>query len=169
MVFALADNRASRTCTWITRRHFFPASFICASTLSIRRMSFFVCSERGAVESIGNVGEPQGLQEGIADCTKRQFQSFREKTAERRDKMKTNGKHEVIARIAGPGLVLAALLAMVLASSIAGRAQASATSPAAPAAAPAKAAPAAQPRNRRRRLNGSPAEPTKASMFMATG
>jgi hypothetical protein len=59
--------------------------------------------------------------------------------------MKINRKHEVIARIAGPGLVLAALLAMVLANSLAGRAQASATSPAAPAAAPAKAAPATRP------------------------
>ncbi len=57
--------------------------------------------------------------------------------------MKINGTHEVIARIAGPGLVLATLLAMVLAGSIAGRAQASATSPAVPAATPAKAAPAA--------------------------
>jgi hypothetical protein len=58
--------------------------------------------------------------------------------------MKTNYKHEVIARIAGPGLVLATLLAMVLSSSGVGRAQASATSPAVPAATPAKAAPAAQ-------------------------
>ncbi len=59
--------------------------------------------------------------------------------------MKTNGQHEVIARIAGPGLVLAALLAMVLSSSSTGHAQASTTSPAVPAAAPAKAAPQAQP------------------------
>jgi hypothetical protein len=59
--------------------------------------------------------------------------------------MKTNGKHEVIARIAGPGLVLASLLAMVLASSIAGRAQSSTTSPVVPAAAPTKAVPAVQP------------------------
>lgn len=61
--------------------------------------------------------------------------------------MKTNGQHEVIARIAGTGLVLATLLALVLASSIAGRAQSSAASPAVPAAAPAtpaKASPAAQ-------------------------
>jgi len=58
--------------------------------------------------------------------------------------MKTNSKHEVIARIAGPGLVLAALLAMVLSGSSLVRAQASATSPTVPAAAPAKAAPAAQ-------------------------
>lgn len=59
--------------------------------------------------------------------------------------MKTNGKHEVIARIAGTGLVLAALFAMVFSSSIAGRAQTSATTPAVPAATPAKAAPASQP------------------------
>jgi hypothetical protein len=58
--------------------------------------------------------------------------------------MKTNGTHEVIARIAGPGLVLAALLAMVLSGSSAGRAQSSSTSPAVPAATPAKAAPPAQ-------------------------
>ena len=58
--------------------------------------------------------------------------------------MKTNGKYEVIARIAGPGLVLVALFAMVLASSIAGRAQSSATSPAVPAATPAKVAPPSQ-------------------------
>jgi hypothetical protein len=58
--------------------------------------------------------------------------------------MKTNGKHEVIARIAAPGLVLATLLAMVLVSSIAGRAQSSTTSPAVPAATPTKAAPAGQ-------------------------
>ena len=58
--------------------------------------------------------------------------------------MKTNGKHEVIARIAGPGLVLGAVFALVLSSSSVGRAQASATSPAVPAAAPAKAAPSAQ-------------------------
>jgi hypothetical protein len=59
--------------------------------------------------------------------------------------MKTNGKHEVIARIAGLGLVLAALLAMVLSGSSVGRAQSSAASPAVPAAAPAKAASQAQP------------------------
>jgi hypothetical protein len=58
--------------------------------------------------------------------------------------MKTNGRHEVIARIAGPGLVLAALLAIALSNSSAGRAQSSAASPAAPAAAQAIAAPAAQ-------------------------
>jgi hypothetical protein len=58
--------------------------------------------------------------------------------------MKTNGKHEVIARITWPGLVLAALLAMVLAGSVAGRAQSSATSPTVPAAAPTNAAPASQ-------------------------
>jgi hypothetical protein len=58
--------------------------------------------------------------------------------------MKTNGKHEVIARIAGPGLVLAAVFALVLSGSSVGRAQSSATPPAVPAAAPAKAAPAAQ-------------------------
>jgi hypothetical protein len=57
--------------------------------------------------------------------------------------MKTNGKHEVIARIAGLGLVLATVLAVVIASSIAGRAQSGATSRAVPTAAPAKAAPAA--------------------------
>jgi hypothetical protein len=58
--------------------------------------------------------------------------------------MKTNGTHEVIARIAGPGLVLAALFALVLSGSSVVRAQSRATSPPAPAAAPAKAAPAAQ-------------------------
>ena len=46
--FALADNRASRSCTWVTRRHLFPASFIRASALSIHGMSFFACLERGA-------------------------------------------------------------------------------------------------------------------------
>jgi len=59
--------------------------------------------------------------------------------------MKTNSKHEVIARIAGPGLVLAALFVLVLSSSSAGRAQSRASSPAVPAAAPASAAQAAQP------------------------
>lgn len=58
--------------------------------------------------------------------------------------MKTNGQHEVIARIAGPGLVLAAVFALVLSASSVVRVQASATSPAVPAAAQAKAAPAAQ-------------------------
>ncbi|MGD0481534.1 MAG: hypothetical protein ABSA42_15280 [Terracidiphilus sp.] len=67
--------------------------------------------------------------------------------------MKTNVTHEVIARIAGPGLVLAAVFALVLAGSSVVRAQASATSPAVPAATPAKAAPAAQA--------GHPAAPAK--------
>jgi hypothetical protein len=58
--------------------------------------------------------------------------------------MKTNGQHEVIVRIARPGLVLAAVFALVLSGSSVGRAQSSTTSPAIPAAAPAKAAPAAQ-------------------------
>jgi hypothetical protein len=58
--------------------------------------------------------------------------------------MKTNGTHEVIARIVGLGLVLVAFLATVFSSSIAGRAQAGATSPAVPAATPAMAAPAGQ-------------------------
>ena len=58
--------------------------------------------------------------------------------------MRTNGHHEVIARIAGQGLVLAASLAMVLSSSGAGRAQTSAASPTAPAATPAKTTPPAQ-------------------------
>ena len=58
--------------------------------------------------------------------------------------MKTNGTHEVIARIAGPGLVLGAVFALVLSGSSVGRAQSSATSPAVPAATPAKTAPAAQ-------------------------
>jgi hypothetical protein len=57
--------------------------------------------------------------------------------------MRTNVKHEVIARIAGPGLVLTALLVMVLSSSSVGRAQSSAPLPTLPAA-PANAAPAAQ-------------------------
>ena len=56
--------------------------------------------------------------------------------------MKIIGQHGVIARIAGLGLALAVLLAMVLSCPIAGRAQASATSPTVPAAAPAKPAPA---------------------------
>jgi hypothetical protein len=51
--------------------------------------------------------------------------------------MRTNGTHEVIARIAGPGFVLAAVFALALSGSSVARAQASATSP-------AKAAPAAQ-------------------------
>jgi hypothetical protein len=58
--------------------------------------------------------------------------------------MKTKSKREVIARITGPGLVLAALLAPVLSSSVVGRAQSSVTSPAAPAATPVKASPASQ-------------------------
>jgi hypothetical protein len=58
--------------------------------------------------------------------------------------MKTNGKYEVIARIAGPGLVLGAVFALVLSGSSVVRAQAGANSPAVPAAAPAKAAPSAQ-------------------------
>jgi hypothetical protein len=98
----------------------------------------------GSRSNSGNVGGQQGLQERIAGCTKRQFQSFRGLTPERRDKMKTNSKNEVIARIAGPGLALAAVFALVLSGSSVGRSQSSATSPAVPAAAPAKAAPAAQ-------------------------
>jgi hypothetical protein len=58
--------------------------------------------------------------------------------------MKSNGKHKVNAQIAGPGLVLAALLVLVFSSSSAGRAQSPATSSAVPAAIPAKAAPASQ-------------------------
>jgi hypothetical protein len=58
--------------------------------------------------------------------------------------MKTNGKYEVIARIAGPGLVLGAVFALVLSGSCVGRAQSSATSPAVPAATHAKAVPSAQ-------------------------
>jgi hypothetical protein len=57
--------------------------------------------------------------------------------------MKTNGKHEVIARIAWQSLVLVALFAIVLSvasiSSAQSRATSSATSPAMPAASPAKA------------------------------
>jgi hypothetical protein len=68
--------------------------------------------------------------------------------------MKTIGKYEVIARIAGPGLVLAAVFALVLSGSSVGRAQANATSPVVPAAAPAKAAPAA--------LAGQPVPPAKS-------
>jgi hypothetical protein len=51
--------------------------------------------------------------------------------------MTRNGKHEIITRIAGPGLVLAALFALVLSNSNAGRAQSSAASPTTKAAAPA--------------------------------
>jgi hypothetical protein len=58
--------------------------------------------------------------------------------------MKTNGKYEVNARIAGPRLVLGAVFAMVLSGSSVVRAQSSTTSPAVPAATPAKAALAAQ-------------------------
>jgi len=58
--------------------------------------------------------------------------------------MRAIGKYEVIARIAGPGLVLGAVFALVLSSSSVGRAQASTTSPAVPAATPAQAAPTAQ-------------------------
>jgi len=58
--------------------------------------------------------------------------------------MKAIGKHEVIARIAGLGLVLGAVFALVLSGSSVVRAQASAISPAVPAAAPAKAAPTAR-------------------------
>lgn len=58
--------------------------------------------------------------------------------------MKTNGKHKVIAQIAGPGLVLAALFVLALSNPGIGRAQSSTTSSAAPAAKPA-AAPAKLP------------------------
>lgn len=58
--------------------------------------------------------------------------------------MKTNGKHEVIAGIAGQSLVLAALLAMVLSAVGITHAQSSAIPAAAPAAKPA-AAPAEAP------------------------
>jgi hypothetical protein len=57
--------------------------------------------------------------------------------------MKTIGKHGVIAQIAGPGLVLAALLVLMLSAVSLGRAQSGATSPTTPGAktvaAPAKA------------------------------
>jgi len=57
--------------------------------------------------------------------------------------MKTIGKHGVIAQIAGPGLVLAALLVLMPSAVSLGRAQSGATSPttagAKPTAAPAKA------------------------------
>jgi hypothetical protein len=58
--------------------------------------------------------------------------------------MKTNGKHEVIARIARQSLVLAALLAMMLSTASISRAQSSASSPATPVAKPT-AAPAETP------------------------
>lgn len=58
--------------------------------------------------------------------------------------MKTNFTHEVIARIAGPGLVLAAVFALVLSNSSVVCAQVSATAPAVPAAASAQPAPADQ-------------------------
>jgi hypothetical protein len=67
--------------------------------------------------------------------------------------MKINGKYEVIARIAGPALVLGVVFALVLSGSSVGRAQANAASPAVPAATPAKLAPAA--------LAGQPATPAK--------
>jgi hypothetical protein len=78
-------------------------------------MSFLAYRERGAVRGTTTFGEQQGLQEGIANCTMRQFQSLRRRTPERRDKMKTNGKHEVIAQVGWPVLVLAAFLAVALA------------------------------------------------------
>jgi hypothetical protein len=65
--------------------------------------------------------------------------------------MKTNGKHEVMARIVRQSLVLAALLAMALSAPSINQAQSSAASPAAPAAKPAVASakapagPAAKP------------------------
>lgn len=58
--------------------------------------------------------------------------------------MKTNGKHEVVARIARRGLVFTALLAMVPSTASISRAQSGATSPAAPFAKPS-AAPAEAP------------------------
>jgi hypothetical protein len=62
---------------------------------------------------------------------------------QRRHSMKTNDKHEAVSRIAGRGLVLVGLLAMVLSTTITSRAQSGATPVAAPAAkagqAPAKA------------------------------
>ena len=57
--------------------------------------------------------------------------------------MKTNGQHEVTARIARTDLVLAAVFALMFAGSSVGRAQSRATPPAVPAATPAKTAPAA--------------------------
>jgi hypothetical protein len=60
--------------------------------------------------------------------------------------MKKNGKQKVIARIARPCLVLAAVFALTLSNSGAGRAQSTAAPPAVAAAAPAKAAPFAQPK-----------------------
>ena len=58
--------------------------------------------------------------------------------------MKTNVKYEVIARIAGPGLALGAVFALMLSGSSVGRAQARVTSPAVPAAASAQVASSAQ-------------------------
>ena len=75
--------------------------------------------------------------------------------------MKTNGTHEVIARIAGPGLVLGAVFALVLSGSSVVRAQSSATSPAVPAATPAKAAPAARPASPAKRQPGGTHESIK--------
>ncbi len=59
--------------------------------------------------------------------------------------MKSNGTHEVIARIAEPGLVLGAVFALVLSGSSVVRAQSRATSPAVPAATPTKTAQTTQP------------------------
>jgi hypothetical protein len=62
---------------------------------------------------------------------------------QRRQDMKTIGKHGVIAQIAGPRLVLAALLAVMFSAASMGRAQSGAASPTTPGAktvaAPAKA------------------------------
>jgi hypothetical protein len=82
-------------------------------------------------------------------CTS--FEVFEERYRTRRHNMKTNGKHEVMARIARQSLVLAALIAMVISTTSISRAQSSAASPASPAAkttaasAKAPAAPAAKP------------------------
>jgi hypothetical protein len=54
--------------------------------------------------------------------------------------MEKNGKHNFIAQIAGPGLVLAALLALMLSNPGIGRAQAGTASPAVTSAKPAEAA-----------------------------
>jgi hypothetical protein len=60
--------------------------------------------------------------------------------------MKSNDKHEAVSRIAGRGLVLVGLLAMVLSTTIISRAQSSAAPPASAAKVPASvAAPAVSP------------------------
>jgi hypothetical protein len=70
--FALADNEASRTCTWITRRHIYAASFVRAATLAIHGMTFFAYLEHGAAGVTATLAESKGCFPTIfAKCAKR--------------------------------------------------------------------------------------------------